>query len=199
MDGMNELDDLRAQLKRINDEPTAISVLEQFNDTFVNQAFADRVLGSKEAKKSGSIAPRASGFDDMSDRAQREVCTVLACIAKKVAQTLLPQDGQEGRGHLPQGSFDRQLAFATEIRIVTDLVFHEGNVRGVSKGWYASTMLAVEAPACKHATEKYVAASTGSRLEIKIASGTKKKPGLGTYIKLFNANEKLRMAFDIVI
>ena len=69
---------------------------------------------------------------------------------------------------------DNDMSSATEIRIVTDLVFHEGNVRGVSKGWYASTMLAVEAPACKHATEKYVAASTGSRLEIKIASGAKK-------------------------
>jgi hypothetical protein len=50
-----------------------------------------------------------------------------------------------------------------------------------------------------HSSVKYEAASTGDRLDIKIASGTKKNPGLGTYIKLFNANETLRMAFDIVM
>jgi len=65
--------------------------------------------------------------------------------------------------------------------------------------WCVSTMPAVEAPACKHSTEKYVAASTGDTLDIKIASGSKKSPGLGTYIKFFNTNEKLRMAFDIII
>jgi hypothetical protein len=57
----------------------------------------------------------------------------------------------------------------------------------------------VEAKVCMHSSVKYEAASTGDRLDIRIASGTKKNPGLGTYIKLFNANETLRMAFDIVM
>jgi hypothetical protein len=45
-----------------------------------------------------------------------------------------------------------------------------------------STKPAVEAKVCMHSSVKYEAASTGDRLDIKIASGTKKNPGLGTYL-----------------
>jgi len=87
----------------------------------------------------------------------------------------------------------------SEIWIVTDLFFHEVNGGRGKSMWCMSTMPAVEAPACKHLTEKNGTASTGDTLNIKIASGSKKSPGLGTYIKFFNTNEKLCMAFDIII
>lgn len=96
----------------------------------------------------------------------------------------------------PEGAAD--TSSATDIQIITDLVFHEDNGRRNSGCWHVCTKLAVEAEGCKHSTKKCVAASTGGELDIKIASGSKRSPGLGTYVKLFNANEKLQMAFDMV-
>ena len=106
VEGMLELDDLKEELQRIRDTPTAMSMLEQFNDAFVNKAFVERVVSSKETLKSGSIAPRASGFDDMSERSQREVSTVLAAIAMRVAQILVPQDTGDGHCHLLRAMVD---------------------------------------------------------------------------------------------
>jgi len=84
----------------------------------------------------------------------------------------------------------------TEIRIVTSVFFHEGS-KGVKKGWYVSTDLACEAEECMHSAQKYSSADLGQELDIKIASGSARYPGLGTYIKLFNENEKIRVAFNI--
>jgi hypothetical protein len=77
---------------------------------------------------------------------------------------------------------DNDASSATEIQIITDLFFHEGNGRQSQGCWYVSTKPAVEAKVCMHSSVKYEAASTGDRLDIKIASGTKKNPGLGTYL-----------------
>jgi hypothetical protein len=85
----------------------------------------------------------------------------------------------------------------SEVRIVTDIFFADGT-QGVKKGWYVRTDIACLAEECKHSDEKYEqeysTTDIGARRDFRIASGSKKYPGLGTYIKLFNANENSRMA-----
>ena len=83
-----------------------------------------------------------------------------------------------------------------ETRIIVSVVFKEGS-RGVKRGWYVRTDLACEAEECAHATQKHSSSDLGDDLDIKIARGSSKYPGLGTYIKLFNEKEKMRSAFDI--
>jgi len=90
------------------------------------------------------------------------------------------------------------LESETEIRIVTSVFFCEGTERGTQKGWHVETNLACVAEECQHSWQKYFSAELDEKLSIKIASGTSRKPGLGTYIKLFNANERTRMAFNVV-
>jgi len=50
---------------------------------------------------------------------------------------------------------------------------------------------------CTQLKNFYSSADSGQELDIKIASGSIRYPGLGTYIKLFNANEKICVAFNI--
>jgi len=77
----------------------------------------------------------------------------------------------------------------TEIRIVTSMYFNKSSKRN-ERCWYARTDIAREGEACKASTEKYESAELNDVLNVKITS-----KGLGTYIKLFNDNEKVRMAF----
>jgi len=77
----------------------------------------------------------------------------------------------------------------TDIRTVTSVCFNSSSKRN-ERCWYARTDIAREGEACKASTEKYESAELNDVLNIKIAS-----KGLGTYIKLFNDNEKVRMAF----
>ena len=59
-------------------------------------------------------------------------------------------------------------------------------------GWHVQTDHACEAEENMGLVHWYSSANVGDTLDIKIASGTKKKPALGTYIKLFNANYNSR-------
>jgi len=68
--------DLEELRRSIQDAPSAISVLRQFNNKTMNQAFVERVLSSKEVAESGSIAPRAKGFDHLGDRSKNNISTV---------------------------------------------------------------------------------------------------------------------------
>lgn len=83
MEGENELKNLKETLRQIKDESSAISILKQFNESLVNRSFVDQVMNSKEVAKSGSIAPRVDGFEDLGDRSQQEVSTVLSAIATR--------------------------------------------------------------------------------------------------------------------
>jgi len=91
------------------------------------------------------------------------------------------------------------MSSVAEIQIVTVLTFHVENTRKDTGCWYVCTRSTVEASACKHSNDKYVASGNGAALDVKIAIGSKRKPGLGSYIMLFNENENLVIAFDLVI
>lgn len=93
----NRLDELEDILRQIKDKPMAQGMLEQFNCQFMNRAFVDRALASEEVARSGSIAPRKSGFDDLGPRGQRDVSTVMSAIAMRVAQVLLPHQEKQIR------------------------------------------------------------------------------------------------------
>lgn len=52
-------------------------------------------------------------------------------------------------------------------------------------------------PSPVHAAQKYSSSNLGVKLNMKIASGSSRTPGLKTYIKLFNKNEEVCQAFRI--
>jgi hypothetical protein len=109
MEGQTELVKLKDTLRQIQDEQSAIGVLKQFDSVFVNRSYVSRVVNSKEAKQAGSIAPRAAGFEDLGDRSQHEISTVLAAISVRIAQILLPQDSKEGNALLLQAMVENDL------------------------------------------------------------------------------------------
>jgi hypothetical protein len=67
-----------------------------------------------------------------------------------------------------------------DVHIATSVFFHKGGMDR-EMGWYVRTDIACEAEACKASAQKYSSAEVND----------------STYIKLFNDNEKVRMAFGI--
>jgi hypothetical protein len=108
-EGMKKIEELQSLLDRIHDEPTALDILTMFDIDFPNQKFVDRAVESREVADTGSIAPRKSGFDDMCDRLQENIGNVMASLALKIAQTLLPQDSNKGHGQLLKAMVDSSM------------------------------------------------------------------------------------------
>ena len=65
-----------------------------------------------------------------------------------------------------------------DVRIITDVVFSEND-----KCWMVCTDHALQDA---HDPNKFIAADSGDIVDIKIASGSTRNPGLGTFIKRFN-------------
>lgn len=91
---------------------------------------------------------------------------------------------------------DMSALSTTEVRIVTS-VFYQEHDRGVKSGWHVATDIACELEDCMHSQQKYSSSDVNDVRNMKIESGSTRKPGLGTYIKLFNTNEKDRWILDV--
>lgn len=100
IESAKQADALQAALCKIQTEPTAQDMLLLFRNEFQNMTYAQRLLKSEEVAAKGSVAPRKSGFQDLSVRSKREVGSVMTAIALRVAQVLLPQDSAQGHGQL---------------------------------------------------------------------------------------------------
>lgn len=79
----------------------------------------------------------------------------------------------------------------TDVCIVTDVIFHDSC-------WHVRTDHACVAAENMGSFCCYVSAEFRDTLDVKIASGSSRKPGLGTYIKLFNSNQRMRMALELL-
>jgi hypothetical protein len=66
-------------------------------------------MNSKEVAETGLIAPRAKSFAQLSDKSKRIVSSVMASIAVKIAQILLPQDYPQGHTLLLEEMMENSL------------------------------------------------------------------------------------------
>jgi hypothetical protein len=95
----------------------------------------------------------------------------------KYVGVLLAFSGEEPAGGLAHAIEDEDI----DIRIVTDVYFDDDEER-----WYATTDYAVQSELDPN---EFVAAESGNEgtLDIRIDSGSPRRPALGTYIRRYNA------------
>ena len=72
-----------------------------FQGNFIrSRALVERVKkaegGARSGAATGSIAPRAKTFKDMCTRSQMDIADVMAVLARRIAEILLPQDKDGG-------------------------------------------------------------------------------------------------------
>jgi hypothetical protein len=75
----------------VEEDGTALVLLEMFKGDISRQAFVKRLLSSKEVKESDLLFPRAFEFDCLSDSSQSNIVHVMTAIAIGAAKKLLPK------------------------------------------------------------------------------------------------------------
>ena len=91
-----------AIINRIDNDKTAIEVLQMFRGDLSRKAFVDRLLKSNEASESSGLFPRnRSGMlGELSESNQANVVHIMTDIAIKVSKLLLPKDAEAGAATL---------------------------------------------------------------------------------------------------
>jgi hypothetical protein len=84
----------------VQEERTALVLLEMFKGDISRQALVERLLSSKEVQDSGLLFPRAFQFDLLSESSQSNIVHVMTAIAIGAAKKLLPNDAEEGASAL---------------------------------------------------------------------------------------------------
>ena len=96
---------LQIELHRIKTKPIAKDVLEMFDSPYITRRnFANRIASGGEGARRGahltSALPRMETFAELSTRTKSDLAHVMAGVALRIAEILLPQDSVDGAREL---------------------------------------------------------------------------------------------------